>query len=185
MSMMRYRTEQEDFWAGSFGDSYVDRSQNPELIAPRLHKFCEILKHCGQVGSFLEFGSNVGLNLIALHYLMPKAKLTAMEINEKAVRQVKELGFVEVHHGSLLGVCFENVADFVFSAGVLIHITPASTRYLSVSEYFNPVPIEVEYRGHRGRLWKRDFAGEMLHRFKDLSLPTRDLSTGTTNFFPM
>ena len=31
-------------------------------------------------------------------------------------------------------------------------------------------PIEVAYRGHRNRLFKRDFAGELLDRQDDLGL---------------
>jgi len=37
-------------------------------------------------------------------------------------------------------------------------------------EYYNPVPVEVSYRGHQGKLFKRDFSGEMLDKFKDLRL---------------
>ena len=39
-----------------------------------------------------------------------------------------------------------------------------------IAEYYNPTPVEVKYRGHDGRLFKRDFAGEMLDRFPDLKL---------------
>ena len=64
--------------------------------------------------------------------------------------------------------------DLSFTRGVLIHIAPAdlgkayaklyesSRRYVVIAEYYNPVPVEVEYRGHAGRLWKRDFAGEFM-----------------------
>jgi spore coat polysaccharide biosynthesis protein SpsF len=30
--------------------------------------------------------------------------------------------------------------------------------------------VEIDYRGHSGKLFKRDFAGEMLDRFPDLKL---------------
>ena len=65
---------------------------------------------------------------------------------------------------------------------MLIHIDPrllpkvyqklyeASSRYICLIEYYNPIPVEVEYRGHRDKLFKRDFAGEMLDRFSDLEL---------------
>jgi pseudaminic acid biosynthesis-associated methylase len=46
----------------------------------------------------------------------------------------------------------------------------ASRRYIILAEYFNPTPVEVNYRGHAGRLFKRDFAGEMLDRFPDLQV---------------
>ena len=66
--------------------------------------------------------------------------------------------------------------------GVLIHINPellerayrklydASHRYVLVCEYYNPSPVRMPYRGHDDRLFKRDFAGEMLDMFADLQL---------------
>jgi pseudaminic acid biosynthesis-associated methylase len=60
---------------------------------------------------------------------------------------------------------------------VFIHLNPdylpqaydrlyaASTRFILVAEYYNPAPVTIPYRGHTDRLFKRDFAGEMLERF--------------------
>ena len=45
-----------------------------------------------------------------------------------------------------------------------------SKRYICVIEYYNPAPVEIPYRGHSGKLFKRDFAGELLDRFRDLRL---------------
>lgn len=65
---------------------------------------------------------------------------------------------------------------------VLIHINPgmlkqvyellynSSSKYVCVAEFYNPTPITVPYRGFQDRLFKRDFAGEMLDMFKDLKL---------------
>jgi pseudaminic acid biosynthesis-associated methylase len=65
---------------------------------------------------------------------------------------------------------------------VLIHINPdrlrsvyetlhkASSRLILVCEYYNPTPVAIPYRGHADRLFKRDFAGEMLDAFPDLRL---------------
>lgn len=38
----------------------------------------------------------------------------------------------------------------------------ASQRYILVAEYYNPSPVEIIYRGHSNRLFKRDFAGELM-----------------------
>lgn len=66
--------------------------------------------------------------------------------------------------------------------GVLIHINPdklpivyrnlyqSTNKYILISEYYNPDPVELTYRGHKGKLFKRDFAGEILDTFKDLRL---------------
>ena len=46
----------------------------------------------------------------------------------------------------------------------------ASNRLIAVIEYYNPSPVEIPYRGHQDRLFKRDFAGDLLDRFPDLLL---------------
>jgi pseudaminic acid biosynthesis-associated methylase len=46
----------------------------------------------------------------------------------------------------------------------------AATRYLLVAEYYSPKPVEIPYRGHTGKLFKRDFAGELLDRYPALRL---------------
>jgi pseudaminic acid biosynthesis-associated methylase len=72
--------------------------------------------------------------------------------------------------------------EFSFTSGVLIHIAPddllascaeiyrVSSRYIACAEYFNPTPVEIEYRGHSGVLFKRDFGGYWLDNFLDLEL---------------
>jgi spore coat polysaccharide biosynthesis protein SpsF len=87
-----------------------------------------------------------------------------------------------VFHGSILEPHATSPYDLAFISGVLIHINPdqldkvydnlyrASRRLILVSEYYNPTPVEIPYRGHAGRLFKRDFAGEILKRFPDLWL---------------
>ena len=74
------------------------------------------------------------------------------------------------------------MCDLVLISGVLIHINPnhlpevydklvaASSRYLLVVEYYNPTPIVVPYRGHTDRLFKRDFAGEIMDRHPEMQL---------------
>ena len=66
--------------------------------------------------------------------------------------------------------------------GVLIHLDPSalpdaydtlfhnSRRYVLVCEYYNPSPMTVPYRGHSERLYKRDFAGELMDRHPSLQL---------------
>ena len=36
------------------------------------------------------------------------------------------------------------------------------SKYLLINEYYNPKPVSIDYRGHSERLYKRDFAGEIL-----------------------
>jgi pseudaminic acid biosynthesis-associated methylase len=72
--------------------------------------------------------------------------------------------------------------ELVLIKGVLIHINPemlpatyqklydAAKRWLLICEYYNPSPMAIPYRGHSDRLFKRDFAGDMLDRYPDLRL---------------
>ena len=36
---MKYTTEQEDFWAGAFGNSYIDRNKSDYLLASNIQFF--------------------------------------------------------------------------------------------------------------------------------------------------
>ena len=81
--------------------------------------------------------------------------------------------------------------------GVLIHINPdelqtvyeklyeSSNKYILISEYYNPTPVEVSYRGNLNRLFKRDFAGEMMDKYPDLKLVDYGFRYHRDNMFPM
>jgi len=179
---MSYKTEQEDFWAGEFGNDYINRNNDAALVAANLALFAKVFQSIRPVESVIEFGANIGLNLRAIHALLPQAQLAAIEINSKAVQELQKNKELTVYHSSILDFKQDNTRDFVFIKGVLIHINPdvlvdvykklyqASQKYILVAEYYNPSPVEVEYRGHSGKLFKRDFAGEMLDIYPDLKL---------------
>ena len=199
-----FDTEQEAFWAGEFGDDYTQRNVGAQWVASNLALFAKVLARTENVRSVLELGANLGLNLRALRQLLPKADLSAVEINAKAVAELRRLGGIAVHHMSLLDFQPTNPSDFVLIKGVLIHLSPdklphvydlmhaASAHYICLAEYYNPSPVEwrvgfvmldiclaeyynpspvaIPYRGHTDRLFKRDFAGELLKRHADLRL---------------
>jgi spore coat polysaccharide biosynthesis protein SpsF len=178
-----YKTEQEAFWAGSFGDDYITRNQSEGLLASNLSFFSRALSATQAVSTALEIGANVGMNLRALAPLLPQASLSAIEINEQAARALQSLPFVHhIFHGSVLAYEVSQKFDLVFSKGVLIHLAPevlpmvydkmveASSRYILVAEYYNPSPVEILYRGHNNKMFKRDFAGEMMDRHPELTL---------------
>lgn len=176
-----FRTEQEAFWAGTFGDEYSERNTADRLVAAKTALLARVLARTSGVASAIELGANVGLNLIALQRLLPDVQLTAVEINAHAATRLSELG-VGVFNTSILEFEPQNRYELVLISGVLIHIAPseldrvydrlhaACGRYLCIIEYYNPTPVEVQYRGHDRRLFKRDFAGEVLDRFPDLRL---------------
>ena len=49
-------------------------------------------------------------------------------------------------------------------------LVAATGRYLLVAEYYNPSPVTINYRGHTDRLFKRDFAGEIMDRHPHMQL---------------
>lgn len=179
---MGYKTEQESFWSGEFGNEYIERNQGEATIASNLALFSKILRSVNSVSSILEFGANIGLNLEALRHLLPQVSLSAIEINKKAVAYLEKLENVTVHHSSIFDFQPNKQEDLVLIKGVLIHINPnelqnvyqllyeASKKYICIVEYYNPTPVEVRYRGYDGKLFKRDFAGEMMDKFSDLKL---------------
>lgn len=180
--MGKFETEQENFWAGEFGDEYITRNQMNNLVSSNVALFAKILARTQSIKSVLELGANVGLNLQAIKQLLPQADLSAVEINQKALERLQGYGYVKAYHQSILNFVPNLRYDFVLVKGVLIHINPdklpkvyellhqASSQYICIAEYYNPTPLEVNYRGHQGKLFKRDFAGEMLDKFDDLQL---------------
>ncbi|MBU0729451.1 MAG: pseudaminic acid biosynthesis-associated methylase [Proteobacteria bacterium] len=179
----KFKTPQEEFWAGEFGTDYIGRNSSVQGLASNLNLFLKALKHAGLVTSCLEFGANIGINLKALQLLYPSIHLKAIEINHNAVKQLTNLvGESNVFEGSILEYPIVDKVDLSLIKGVLIHINPdildsvyeklyqASNRLILVCEYYSPTPISIPYRGHVDRLFKRDFAGEMLGKYPDLKL---------------
>ena len=72
--MSEYRTEQEAFWAGRFGDDYAARNRGERLVASNLALFAKVLARTRQVHSVIEFGASIGLNLAAIQRLLPEAQ---------------------------------------------------------------------------------------------------------------
>jgi pseudaminic acid biosynthesis-associated methylase len=182
--MKEYKTAQEDFWAGDFGNSYISRNISKKLLASNINLFSEIITRTSGVQSIFELGANIGMNIIALNSLLPDSKTSALEINPKAFKKLKKVCTGKAYLQSILDmdIAKHSKYDFVFTKGVLIHINPGklnkaydamyklSNRYICIVEYYNPSPVSIEYRGERDKLFKRDFAGEMLGKYKNLSL---------------
>lgn len=195
--MKKFKTEQEKFWASSeWGEDYIKRN-GQELIKNNINFFSSIFEKCTNVNSIIEFGSNIGMNLHAIDKLFNSVELSAIEINTEAVSELKKLDFLtDVFHESILEFKAKKTWDFVFIKGVLIHINPeyldtvyeklyeCSNKYILIAEYYNPSPVTIKYRGHEDRLFKRDFAGEMLEKYDDLELVDYKFVYHKDNNFP-
>jgi len=179
----QFKTDQEAFWAGDFGTEYIQRNQGDALLASNLDFFSKALRSALKLRSCIEFGANIGMNLKALNLLHPAIDLHAIEINAEAAQQ---LGTVippaHVYNTSILDFAPTRQWDLTLIKGVLIHINPdmlpqvydklvsSTGRYLMVAEYYNPAPVAIPYRGHSDRLFKRDFAGEIMERHPQMQL---------------
>ncbi|MBD8552712.1 pseudaminic acid biosynthesis-associated methylase [Sphingomonas sp. CFBP 8764] len=183
MEHNKFATDQEAFWAGEFGTQYIERNQGDQLLASNLDFFSKALRQTGGVSSCLEFGANIGMNLKALNLLFPGIESSAVEINNEAVQQLgKVIPTANVHHQSILDYVPTQTFELVLIKGVLIHMDPdvlpevydtlvgAAGRYLLVAEYYDPTPVAIPYRGHERRLFKRDFAGEIMDRHPAMHL---------------
>jgi pseudaminic acid biosynthesis-associated methylase len=195
--MTDFRTEQEAFWAGEFGSQYINRNPTDFELAARLAMFARIIDRTKGVCSLIELGANIGNNLRVLDQLLSDAELAAVEINQDAVDVLRQWGRTEVYHHSILDFRTDRRYDLSLICGVLIHMNPQvlpqvydqlyqlSKRYIFLAEYYNPTPVEIPYRGHSGKLFKRDFAGEMLDRFSDLRLLDYGFVYHRDNNFPL
>lgn len=180
---MTTQKDLNEFWMTSFGDEYVDRHEAERLVPAKRFMFQTILQKTSGIASVMELGTNQGFNLRVLHEILPDAELHGVEINEKAAALARKVeGVASITCASLLDVPVERTFDLSFTAGVLIHLSPEvlpkayeqlyrfSRRYVVMCEYHNPSPEEIPYRGHRNRMYKRDFAGEMLDAYPDIGL---------------
>lgn len=175
-------TNQELFWQGEFGDEYISRNNSDKLLESNRNLFEKILAHTADIESILELGCNIGLNLEAIKSLKPELQLSGVEINVKAADIAQQLGIGPIYRTTILkDMDVPNKYDLTFTKGVLIHINPGklseayenlvnySKKYILICEYYNPQPVSIPYRGHNDKLFKRDFANELIKTF-DLEL---------------
>lgn len=180
---MNFKTEQENFWSGEFGNEYNERNKGDKILAANLSFFPKALKQAGLISSCIEFGANIGMNLKAIKLLYPGISLSAVEINSTASKILEGIiGKANVYSQSILDYDENEKYDIALIRGVLIHINPAeldavyeklylsSRKYILMCEYYNPSPTTVSYRGHENKLFKRDFGGEFMNKYEDVSL---------------
>lgn len=174
--------DQRAFWAGEFGNEYIARNKSEDLFASNLSLFSEIFSNTGIAPqSFIEFGANIGMNIKALKSLFPKGTFTGVEINHEACKHLTQVCDL-TYESSIESFKPDVLHDLVLSKGVLIHIDPenlsivyeilvrSTRKWLLIAEYYSPTPVGIEYRGHSDKLFKRDFAGEILDKYPEIKL---------------
>jgi pseudaminic acid biosynthesis-associated methylase len=173
--------EQEFFWKNDFGNEYTDRN-NEELIKNNINLFNNIFKNIN-INSLFEIGCNRGLNLFAINNINQNISLNGLEINEKAYNILLNQKLCnKLYNESIYTFNVEYKFDLVFTKGVLIHINPnkldivyekmynLSNKYILIAEYYSRDVREINYRGNKNKLFKRDFCGEIMDKYKDLRL---------------
>jgi len=181
--MKKFKTPQENFWAGNFGNKYLKRNNKTINLRSNENLFNLALNKTKKVNSCIELGAGSGKNLICLKKKYKKILLQAVEINSQSAKQVgKIINENNVFNKSIIEFKTNNNYDLVLVKGVLMHISPKellkvynllfklSKKYILICDYYNPSPISVVYRSFKNKLFKRDFAGEMLKKFKRLKL---------------
>lgn len=167
----------EELWIGPFGSSYHDRNRNEDMIASNVALFARILSRTERVNSIIEFGCGSGANLTALEMLLPRVSLAGIELHPDAADYCRK-GTRTIYQQSIREWDPDAGRDIAFTKGLLIHLEPdtlpdvydklyaASDRYVMVAEYYNPQPYSISYRGVENAIHKRDFAGEIMKRFR-------------------
>ena len=109
----------EKFWAGEFGDAYLQRNQ---LEWEKRIPFWDHIVDMTYAFSFLEVGCNAGWNLKALREISPSMTLCGVDINESAVKEARDGAGFTVWNQSAGEPFGHRNFDLVFTAGLLIHI---------------------------------------------------------------
>ena len=177
---------QEKFWIGNFGTKYIKRNSKPSILKSNIifFKNCTSKLNKKKNYSLIEYGSNIGLNLIALKKVLKLNKVKAVEINKNSFYELTKHKFVEAKNISALNFTEKIKYDLVLTKGFLIHINPNKLKkiykilyesckkkgHILICEYYNPTPLSLKYRGFKNVLFKRDFAGEMMKKYSNLKL---------------
>ena len=187
------KTTQLQEWEGDFGREYTDRnSLTPQQVDELWRKNYGVtrtevnhtfLQSIPTNARILEVGCNIANQLLLLQQL-GYSNLHGIEVQGYALdiarSRVRGINLVQ---SSAFEIPYkEGYFDLVFTAGVLIHISPAdlpvamaeihrcSRAFIMGAEYYAEQATEVTYRNHNGLLWKMDYAQEYLSRFPDLQL---------------
>lgn len=174
---VRKITEQEKFWKDKFGKEYISRNK---LVNKFQFIGKNLINNKIKIKSAIELGSNIGLNLDAIKKIYPRIKTFGVEINNHAFNILKKKHLAS--NCSILEFIVKEKFDLVITLGVLIHQNPKTLnqiyekiyeltkKYIYISEYFNPTPVVVTYRGNKNKLFKRDFAKEIWMKYPKLKL---------------
>lgn len=170
---------QEHHWAGRRGDRYTDRNTPVESqVEKRIQFWKRCFRKTENVKSMVEFGPNAGINLQSISRAFPDLPLSAVELNVKAVSQLREdMPEVEVFNDNIVTFDSDKIWDMVLIKGVLIHVTKDdkyhsvlanmdrySGKYVLIVDHVSDDPVKVRYY-ERDDLWLiRNFPIDFIDR---------------------
>ena len=85
-----------NIWAKEFGDDYIGRNNSLSLLSAKKNALLEMFRKVSNVDDIREYGTNIGLNLIAIKELFPDINLFGVDINENAVQQANDTRIAQV-----------------------------------------------------------------------------------------
>lgn len=171
----------EALWRGPFGKAYSIR--NADAGGGRGTFWRELLE-AYPVETVLEVGCNVGANLQWISRLLEPSRVYGVDVNPTALATLRRNApGVNAIRARARRLPFPDRSfDLVFTTGVLIHqpdeslhqvmseVVRTARRYVLCAEYFAQAPVEIEYRGERGALFKRDYGALYASGFPSLTL---------------
>lgn len=186
-------TKQLENWESNLGKEYLERNNlSPEEADHLCVEYYGVSRtelnkeFLGGINAerFLEVGCNIGNQLVLLQK-MGYSDLWGIEPYGVAIEMAKKKTCgINLVQAAAFDIPFKNgFFDVVFTAGVLIHISPkdidkaidemyrCSGRYILGLEYYAKEGYEeINYHGQGNLLWKTDFSKLFTDRFSDLKL---------------
>jgi pseudaminic acid biosynthesis-associated methylase len=171
----------EQMWAGGFGNSYIER--NADAGSKRGPFWTRTIDSLSPA-RVLEVGCNIGANLEHIAARVTPQAVFGVDVNETSLATLRTtISGINPVWARAQDLPFrDSWFDLVFTVGVLIHqpesslrsvmneIYRCSKRYILCAEYFAEQVEEIDYRGERGALFKRDYASLYLSYFPDLTV---------------
>lgn len=183
----------EQMWAGTFGNSYIERNA---AAGSKREPFWTRTIDSLSPDRVLEVGCNIGANLEHIAARVTPRDIFGVDVNETSLATLRQrIPGINPVWGRAKDLPFrDSWFDLVFTVGVLIHqpdsslssvmseIHRCSKRYILCAEYFSKQAQEIEYRGQRGALFKRDYASLYLGYFPDLKVIHQESLTSEDGF---
>ncbi|MCQ2789696.1 MAG: hypothetical protein MJ229_04870 [bacterium] len=171
-----FSEDEEDYY-----NQYVDKSALELLLASNISIWSKIINNTRDVKSCLEFGCNIGNDIIAINKLLPKCEISGIESNIKVAEILNQYEFVkDVYNQSILQYKVDYKRDLTIIKGILRRIAPykleklyeklydASNKYILIADYYYPIKSNFDKTNTEQNT--NDYAGEMLKKYPDLRL---------------